>query len=110
MSPDGPTGLVSERDFLRRLLDLGGQEAIEPLLDEALQLIVAVTGASIAYIELYDDDSNEARFSKSHHCSDADVRSIRLSISRGIIARAIAEGRTIETPSAIDDARFSDLG
>jgi len=110
MNPERPTGLVSERDFLRRLLDLGGQDAIEPLLDEALQLIIEVTGASIAYLELYDDDSNEPRFSKSHHCSDADVRSIRLSISRGIIARAIAEGRTVETPSAMDDARFADLG
>src|SRR5262249_16431988 len=43
--------LASERDFYRRLLDLGGKEEIEPLLDEALALIVEVTGASTAYLE-----------------------------------------------------------
>jgi len=45
-------GLANERDFYRRLLDLGGQHEIEPLLDEALALIVEVTGASMAYLEL----------------------------------------------------------
>jgi len=48
--------LASERDFYRRLLDLGGKEEIEPLLDEALALIVEVTGATTAYLELYDDE------------------------------------------------------
>src|SRR5262249_5414721 len=102
--------LASERDFYRRLLDLGGKEEIEPLLDEALALIVGVTGASTAYLELYDDEANRPRFWKGYHCTDRDIPSIRASISRGIIARAIGEGRTIETPSASLDARFSDLG
>jgi len=103
-------GLASERDFYRRLLDLGGKDEIEPLLDEALALIVEVTGASTAYLELYDDEANRPRFWKGFRCTDRDVASIRASISRGIIARAIGEGRTIETPSASLDARFSDLG
>lgn len=103
-------GLASERDFYRRLLDLGGKEEIEPLLDEALALIVEVTGASTAYLELYDDDANRPRFWKGFRCTDRDVASIRASISRGIIARAIGEGRTIETPSASLDERFSALG
>lgn len=102
--------LASERDFYRRLLDLGGKDEIEPLLDEALALIVEVTGASTAYLELYDDEANRPRFWKGYRCTDRDVASIRASISRGIIARAIGEGRTIETPSASLDARFSELG
>src|SRR5215470_18703969 len=102
--------LASERDFYRRLLDLGGKDEIEPLLDEALALIVGVTGASTAYLELYDDEANRPRFWKGYRCTDRDVASIRASISRGIIARAIGEGRTIETPSASLDARFSELG
>src|SRR5262245_50360670 len=113
MPGDGPSreeGLASERDFYRRLLDLGGKEEIEPLLDEALALIVEVTGASTAYLELYDDEANRSRFWKGFRCTDRDVASIRASISRGIIARAIGEGRTIETPSASLDARFSELG
>jgi Nif-specific regulatory protein len=102
--------LASERDFYRRLLDLGGKDEIEPLLDDALALIVEVTGASMAYLELYDDEANRPRFWKGFRCTDREVASIRASISRGIIARAISEGRTIETPSATLDARFSELG
>ncbi|HWU85648.1 MAG TPA: sigma-54-dependent Fis family transcriptional regulator [Kofleriaceae bacterium] len=102
--------LASERDFYRRLLDLGSQRELEPLLGKALELIVGVTGASVAYLELYDDDSTQPRYWKGYQLSDRDVASIRASISRGIIARAITEGRTIETPSASLDDRFSDLG
>src|SRR3954452_12793964 len=112
MSDDVPPredSLASERDFYRRLLDLGGKDEIEPLLDEALALIVEVTGASTAYLELYDDDANRPRFWKGFRCTDHEVASIRQSISRGIIARAIGEGRTIETPSATLDDRFSQL-
>ena len=108
--PGGGEGLASERDFYRRLLDLGGQEEIEPLLDQALALIVETTGAGIGYLELYDDDEAEPRFWKGTGCSDEDVDAIRASISRGIIARAISEGRTVETPSARSDPRFEDLG
>jgi Nif-specific regulatory protein len=103
-------GVLQERDFYRRLLDLGGQREIEPLLDEALALIVEVTGAKTGYLELYDDDSSRPRFWRGYHCTEADVEKIRSSISRGIIARAISEGRTIETPSALGDVRFQDLG
>src|SRR5262249_23562677 len=102
--------LASERDFYRRLLDLGGKDESEPLVDEALALIVEVTGASTGYLELYDDEANRPRFWKGYRCTDRDVASIRASISHGIIARAIGEGRTIETPSATLDARFSELG
>ena len=102
-------GVLQERDFYRRLLDLGGQREIEPLLDEALALIVEVTGAKTGYLELYDDDSSQPRFWRGYQCTEADVEKIRSSISRGIIARAISEGRTIETPSALGDVRFQDL-
>jgi DNA-binding NtrC family response regulator len=112
MSPAGSPGdrLASERDFYRRLLDLGGEQEIEPLLDQALALIVEVTESSMAYLELYDDDSTQPRYWRGYGLSERDIAPIRASISRGIIARAISEGRTIETPSATQDDRFSDLG
>jgi Nif-specific regulatory protein len=102
--------LISERNFYRRLLDLGGQDELEPLLDEALALIVEVTGANMAYLELYDDLANQPRFWRGVGLTERDLAAIRSSISRGIIARAIGEGRTIDTPSASLDARFSGLG
>jgi Nif-specific regulatory protein len=98
----------SERDFYRRLLDLGAQVEIEPLLDEALALIVEVTGADTAYLEFYADEDGP-RFWRGHRCSDEDLATIRSTISRGIIARSIAESRTIESPSAHGDPRFQDL-
>ena len=100
---------ASERTFYRRLLQLGAQEEIERLLDEALALIVDVTAATTAYLELYDDDSDH-RFWRGHRCDQNDVEAIRTSISHGIIARSIADGRTVETSSAQGDERFADLG
>lgn len=102
--------VAGEREFYRRLLDLGSKQELEPLLEEALQLIVGVTGATTAYVELYDEDTGTPRFWKGYRLSDADIASIRASISRGIIARSLTEGRTIETPSASLDDRFSELG
>ena len=107
--PSDADALASERDFYRRLLDLGGQHELEPLLEQALALIVEVTGARTGYLELYSEES-KPRFWKAYHCSDRDLEAIRTSISRGIIARAISEGVTIETPSAQADERFADLG
>jgi Nif-specific regulatory protein len=102
---------TNERDFYRRLLDLGSQRELEPLLDEALALIVEVTGASTGYLELIADDTAATpRFWKGYRVTDLDIDAIRASISRGIIAEAITEGRTIETPSALLDKRFQDLG
>ena len=98
-----------ERAFYRRLLDLGAQREIEPLLEEALALVVEVTAATTAYLELYDD-TDEHRFWRGYRVDDRDIDAIRASISHGIIARSIAEGRTVETASAVGDARFADLG
>jgi Nif-specific regulatory protein len=102
--------LANERDFYRRLLDLGLEQLIEPLLDQALALIVEVTGARTAYLELYDESSDRPRFWKGVHVNESDIASIRAQISRGIIARALSEGRTLETASAKADVRFQDLG
>lgn len=103
----GGHDLTAERDFYRRLLDLGGEQEIEPLLDQALQLITEVTGARLAYLELHEDELAEPRFWRGHGCSDEDLAAIRASISRGIIARAVADGRTVDTPAAHADPRFA---
>ena len=102
--------VLAERDFYRRLLELGGQDALEPLLRSALGLIVEVTGASVAYLELSDDDGGEPRYWQGHRVSPDELTTIRASISRGIIARTLADGRTVTTDSALDDDRFADQG
>jgi Nif-specific regulatory protein len=109
---DDAQGSTSERErvFYRRLLDLGREGEVAPLLDHALGLIVEFTAARIAYLELHHDDATGAGFWRAHGCTADEVASIRSSVSRGIIQAALAAGQTIETPSAKDDPRFAARG
>src|SRR5215475_15563800 len=87
-----------ERDFYRKMLELGQAREIRPFLEEALALIVQMTGARRGYVELMADrDGSEPAFWVAHGCQDADVAAIRAAFSRGVIAEAIATGRTIIT-------------
>jgi Nif-specific regulatory protein len=97
-----------ERDLYRRLLDLGRQTTLEPLLREALGLIVEVIGARQGYLELRSDDdrNGEPYFWIAHGFSPQAIEEVRSALSRGIIAMAIATGRTIVTSSALLDPRF----
>lgn len=112
-----------ERDFYRRLLELAQAPAIEPLLDEALAALVAASGARAVYLELrapehVTEDMTEGvtaqttsgapRYWRAHGCQPDDVEAIRGSLSRGIIARALAERRTIATASAAEDPSLRD--
>ncbi|MBK7540005.1 MAG: sigma 54-interacting transcriptional regulator [Myxococcales bacterium] len=84
---------------------------LDPLIDQALATIVSASGAQIAYLELRAHDevpSSAPRYWRAHGCSHDEVASIRQSISRGIIARAIEAGRTISTPSAAEDPSLRD--
>jgi len=106
---DGSLELASlrrERDLYLRLLDLGREEDLEALVREALALIVATTDAARGYLEL-NDESGEPRWSTAHGLSGPELEQVRLSISRGIIAEALASGKIIETPSAVIDSRFA---
>jgi DNA-binding NtrC family response regulator len=68
-----------------------------------------ITRAELAYLELFSDDDHAPKVWRGHAIPAATVEQIRSSISRGILGKAIAEGRTIETSSAVQDARFADL-
>lgn len=102
------TRAEQERDFYLKLLELGHAEEIKPFLAEALALVVQLTGARMAYVELRTDpdDRNEAPFWVAHGCAENDVEEIRAAFSSGVIAEAIATGRTIITVSALLDPRF----
>jgi len=101
--------LRRERDLYRNLLELGSRDEIEPFLEEALSLVVALTGSRRGYIELAEE-RDEPRFWIAHGCYDREVEEIRATFSRGIIAEAIASGRTIVTESALRDPRFLGRG
>jgi Nif-specific regulatory protein len=97
-----------ERDLYRRLLALGAQTEIRPLLAEALGLMVEVLGARLGYLELLDDQGAERRprWSMAHGLTAAEIDDVRELVSRGIVAEALATGQTIVTPSALLDSRF----
>jgi Nif-specific regulatory protein len=97
-----------ERDFYLRLLELGATDEPEPLVEQALATIVDASGAHAAYLELRDASDGRTSYWRAHGCSDEGLASIRASISRGIIARALAEGRTMSTPSAMADPDYRD--
>jgi Nif-specific regulatory protein len=98
--------LRRERDLYLRLLDLGSEEDLEALIREALALIVSTTEATRGSLEL-NDESGEPRWSTAHGLSGSELEQVRQTISRGIIAEALASGKIIETPSALVDSRFS---
>ena len=100
--------LRRERDLYRRLLDLGGQEELEPFLREALSLIVEAVDVQHGYLALYDDRGGPG-WSIAHGLSQEEVEGVRHVVSRGIIAQALATGETIVTPSAQADTRFNML-
>src|SRR5262245_3277137 len=96
-----------ERDLYLRLLHLGEQTELEPFLKDALALIVETAGARQGYLELHPDDAGDQRWWIAHGFSADEVEQVRSALSKGIIAEALATGRTIVTPSARLDPRFS---
>jgi Nif-specific regulatory protein len=102
--------LRGERDLYKALLDLDAAEHVDSFLQDVLALLVTVTGARVGYIELRDlqADQREPQWSSLRSSVTVDVEKIRRTLSRGVIAEAIASGRTVATASAVDDPRFRD--
>jgi Nif-specific regulatory protein len=97
-----------QRDYALalHLLELGKQRELEPFLREALGLVVEVVAARQGYLQLHDDRPGGEGWWIAHGFTDAELSSVRHAISHGIIAEALATGRTIVTPSALLDPRF----
>ncbi len=96
-----------ERDLFRRLLALGERDDLRPFLEDALALIVEVTGARKGYLELSARGRADAPpFWIAEGFTDDELAAARREISTNIIAQALATGRTISTASALDDPRF----
>src|SRR3989442_1757147 len=105
--PEGVAGAGRERALSRRLPDLGRGDEPEPFLRGALGLIVEVPGARHGYLELHDEDhTGTPRWSLAHGFTAEQLAGVRAAISGGIIAEALATGKTIVTPSALLDERF----
>lgn len=105
------SSVARERDFLLGLLRLHEHgDAPQPFVQEALELLVDALGARHGYLELRDDEvSDGITWHAAKGYSENEVKGVRQSFSRGIIAEALAHGRQVHTASAQDDPRFADL-
>lgn len=92
----------------RRLLALHTHDDPEPMLDDAIRLIVELTGAQLAIIELFGADG-QPNYWRGHGRTIAELGELRDSISHGIVRHAIEANETVLTTSAVADERFSDL-
>src|SRR5262245_51021518 len=109
MTQDDDARLRAERDLYRRLLDLGASEDVESFLKEALALLTTATGAREGYLQIADPAApGTVRFWTAHALGDEDVERARTSVSRGIVAEALASGRTVQSAKASEDPRFRD--
>ncbi len=90
--------VTAERDLYRRLIELAAHDDLDALLDEALAMVVDITGAKKGVIAVRDGGSEKIAFV----ACDA-----KEELSSGIVAEAIANGKTIATASARADPRFS---
>jgi DNA-binding NtrC family response regulator len=93
-----------ERDLFLRLLELGTRDDLRPFLEDALRLVVEVTSAQKGYLELRA--GKREPFWIASGFGDGELAEVRRAISTGIIAEALASGRTVSTASAVEDPRF----
>jgi Nif-specific regulatory protein len=104
---DDPSELARlrlERDFFVRLFELDTRDDLLPLLTDALALVCEITRAQKGYLSL----DGEPPFFIARGFSDVEIEGVRRDISSGIIAEALATGRTISTSNAREDPRFKD--
>jgi len=92
----------------RRLLGLHTHDDPELLLDDAVRLIVELTGALLCIVQLFDKQQ-ESKFWRGYGATNAALDVLRESISRGIVAHTLREQQTVLTMSATGDTRFADL-
>jgi DNA-binding NtrC family response regulator len=96
-----------ERDLFLRLLELGARDDLRPFLEDALRLIVEVTGAKKGYLEVTAGRAGaDASFRIASGFDESELAEVRRAISTKIIAEALASGRTVSTASAVEDPRF----
>ena len=94
--------------FLHKLLDLSAVEQLEPLLEAALDLIVEMSGATQGALELWQaPDPDAPRWRLRRGLSAEDLASLA-TLSRGVVAEAVATGEPVQTASAVSDPRFAD--
>lgn len=93
--------------LLRKLLDLSAVDELEPLLEAALDLIVEMSGATQAALELWASPDPDAPRWRLHRGLSAEGWTALRALSRSVIAEAVCTGQPVQSASALDDPRFA---
>ena len=80
--------------FYQCLLQLDRHTGDVSILDDALRSLVELTGVRLAYVEVLRGDDGQA-LSRSYSVAQQSHESITAMVAHGIVAKAIAERRTI---------------
>lgn len=93
--------------LLDGLLELHEHADPASMLPAALELLLSVVGAARGFVELDDESDGSSRRWQASNVADDVAEQLRSRISRGVVAEALATGRTVRTTSALHDPRFS---
>lgn len=98
-----------QRDLYRLLLELNNKphRDLKRSLQQALELIVGISGAEQGYVEVRREDGGVVY--NAHSLTQDEIDHVRSGISTGIIATAMESGEPILSQSALIDPRFNTL-
>ena len=96
--------LESERELLWQMTQWPTPEGMGPWLERIVGKLAELISAERGYVELYRKDGQTLKV--SFRCTSEQEEEIRGVTSRGIVASAIATGKTVHTPYALLDERF----
>lgn len=99
-----------ERDLYRSILNLDTAESLEPFLERALDLVMSITGSRRGLLGLgrTDDTSKLPAEWWASRTEEDEREGLQRRVSSAIVRQALAEGRSVQTPSAFLDPRFED--
>jgi len=80
---------------------------VQQVLNEAMDTVIALTGAERGYILLRDEDSGEMAFSVARNLDRETLDESGFTVSRTIVEQVIATGQPVVTTNAQDDPRFA---
>lgn len=102
---------ADELERYRTLADTAAQLAasldVQQVLDEAMDSVIALTGAERGYILLRDEDTGEMVFSVARNLDRETLDESGFMVSRTIVEEVIASGQPVVTTNAQDDPRFA---
>ncbi len=103
----GAAELARYRALAETATQLAASLDVQQVLDEAMDSVIALTGAERGYILLRDEDSGEMVFSVARNLERETLDESGFMVSRTIVEQVIATGQPVVTTNAQDDPRFA---